>query len=139
MIATCRSNTGETLTDAWLEPAVNLDHRTELPLTVGRAYVVYAVALQNGKLWFYVADDNGLYYPMRYAAPLFEITDDRVPSAWHFRMTPGHLDHDALFAIEEWVADRFFYDRLTDGNTAEVRLFASARKRLDAEAGLVCE
>jgi hypothetical protein len=133
MIVTCRLNHAGELPETWLEPAAGLRADTRFPLTVGRSYVVYALALRGGQVRFFIQDDDELYSPMAYPALLFEVEDDRVSSWWHFRRTPENLDHDVIFAIREWACDDYFYDRLTDGNPEELRIFRNARQRLESE------
>lgn len=134
MTVTCKLNSGEMLPSRWRDPGTDIGLSTVFPLTVGRNYTVYALALRGDQIWFFLHDDNALYYPMSYPSDLFEISDNRVPSTWHFRETPRSLDHTAIFAIREWVTDDFFYDRLTDGNVEEVRIFRTAKQIIDAEA-----
>ena len=114
--------------------ACQLGPEHPLPLTPGKAYVVYAIAFRSGQVWLYVTDDDELYYPLSYPAALFNVVDARVSRHWHFRQTPGHLDHTAILAIPEWAGDRFFYDRLTDREDRECEVFTVAKQAMDAEA-----
>lgn len=137
MIITCRSERAERLPDQYLEPRAILHRASVFPLSVGKSYVVYAIGLLREQTWFYIDDDDHLYYPKGYPAPLFEVIDSRVSKYWHFRYTPAHLDHTAILAFDEWATDNYFYDRLTDGEPLECRIYAAAKQRMDSEAGLL--
>jgi hypothetical protein len=96
--------------------------------TVGQKYVVYAVAIRNQQVWYYVVDDDNLWFPIYKPAPLFNIVDDRVSRHRRVKLTPGNLDHEVLLAFEEWASGDQFYDRLSDKEHAEVRVFRERRQ-----------
>jgi hypothetical protein len=129
----CASNSGSRLPEEYLDPAANLHRSTNFPLTIGAEYAVYAVLIRPGGVWFQLSDDNELPYPMAYPAPLFDIVDGRPSRHWTFALTTDHADHLALFAIPEWTADRYFYDRLTNGAQRDVAIFSRAKAMMDAE------
>jgi hypothetical protein len=52
---------------------------------------------------------------------------------WEFVFTPDHGDHLGLISFPEWTRDRFFYDKLTDGNTREVEIVKRRKKVIDLE------
>lgn len=136
MIVHCVGNTGKLLPEEYLDSRGGYLRETEFPLTVSKTYVVYALALRQGQVWYYLLDDNELNYPVHYPAPLFRIVDNKLSDHWRFRFTPEHLDHLALFAFEEWVADPYFYDRLTDGIEQDVSLFWKMKDVIDSEFGV---
>jgi hypothetical protein len=107
---------------------------TDMPLTIGREYVVYAMTARAGFPWYFIQDDDELPYPQAYPAPLFEITDTRLSRVWHFNI-PGDVSKCEWpnWGPSEWVSDRFFYDRLTDCQPEEVRTFARYKAVMDRE------
>ena len=129
----CQSNAATTLPASYLDPRAGLDRNFVFPLTVGEAYVVYALLFRRDGVWYQLCDDNDLPYPMAYPAPLFELTSGKLSRYWTFALTPQHADHLAILAISEWAQDRFFYDRLTDGSREDVAVFARARGLMDRE------
>ena len=130
----CVSDSGETLPENYVDVRTGFGHAAEFPITVGREYVVYALALRkNEQVWYYISDDDGLYYPHHYPAPLFQVVDSSLSDYWRFAFTPEHLDHVALFAFEEWVRDGYFYDRLTDKADVEVSKFREMKNLMDSE------
>src|SRR5712692_3366746 len=135
----CVGNTGRALPDSYLDPRAGYLQDMEFPLTLGKLYVVYALAIRDNQVWYYVSDDDELYYPGQKPAPLFEVVDNKVSKYWRYAFTPKHLDHLALFAFEEWTSDAYFYDRLTDGNEREVSIFRKIKLLMDSEATLAAK
>jgi hypothetical protein len=132
----CVSNSAETPPENYLDVRRGYGHAAEFPITVGKEYVVYALALRkNAQVWYYISDDDELYYPHHYPAPLFQVVDSRLSAYWRFVFTPEHLDHIALFAFEEWVGDGYFYDRLTDKAEDEVSTYREMKRLMDSEKG----
>src|SRR6266478_6039238 len=129
----CVARRGETLPDHYLDPRIPRTREHDFRLTLGREYVVYAVAIRKDQVWYYVVDDTDSWFPIYKPAPLFKIVDDRVSRHWRVKLTPGNLDHEVLLAFEEWASDDQFYDRLSDKEQAEVRVFRERRQQMDEE------
>jgi hypothetical protein len=128
----CVSCSGEALAESYLGKPWGLARDDEYPLTVGKEYAVYALAADASGVWYFVMDEDDLWFPHRYAASLFELSDARVSRHWHLSLNRG--DGSALLAPERWAADRHFYDKLSDGIEPEVAQFAQDRAAMDAEA-----
>jgi hypothetical protein len=110
------------------------DH--ELHLTIGKTYVVYAVAVRYGYPWYYLADDNFTSYPIAYAAPFFQLVDNRLSEYWRF----GHFMFDefgeaptSLIAFDEWSSDYSFYERLLDDEPTEKSVFRRYKELIEQE------
>jgi hypothetical protein len=129
----CTANQGSALPRDYLDARVNLTPQTLFPLTPGQEYVVYAATFLGNQVWYYLVDDDNLWYPHRRPAPLFQIVDARLSQYWRYSFTPGHLDHLVLLAFDEWVSNVGFYDRLSDRDDAEVQVFRRRKAQLDAE------
>lgn len=130
----CISNSRTAVPENYLDIHTGTASTSEVPITVGKEYVVYGLALQkNAQVWYYISDDDGLYYPFHYPAPMFQVVDGRPSKYWRFAFTPEHLDHIALFGFEEWVRDEYFYDRLTNGEESEVSTFRTMKQLMDSE------
>ena len=126
----CIANTGEFLSETYLDPAVGRTKQTEFQLTIGKEYTVYALYQWQGSIWYYICDDGYTYYPQQNPAPLFEVIDNRLSSYWRFKVYPNGL---LKLAFEEWLSDRYFYDKLTDGKEKEVLIFEKLKELIDAE------
>jgi len=126
----CIANNGEHLPENYIDPARGYTKKVELPLTVGKEYVVYAIRAWQGVVWYYICDDNYSYYPIQTPAPLFEVVDSRVSKYWQFMLDPNGV---LRFAFEQWFTDPYFYDKLTDQEEAEVEIFDRVKELMDAE------
>jgi len=126
----CIANNGEHLPENYIDPARGYTKKVELPLTVGKEYVVYAIRAWQGVVWYYICDDNYSYYPIQTPAPLFEVVDSRVSKYWQFMLDPNGV---LRFAFEQWFTDPYFYDKLTDQEEAEVEIFDQVKELMDAE------
>ncbi|MDF0554534.1 hypothetical protein [Kamptonema sp. UHCC 0994] len=127
----CIANTGEFLPDNYLDPARGYTRKIELPLTVGEQYIVYAMREWQGKVWYYICDNNYSYYPIQTPAPLFEVVDNRVSKYWRLMFDANGV---LRIAFDQWFTDANFYDKLTDQEEAEVLIFEKVKELMDAEA-----
>ena len=127
----CIANTGRSLPESYIAPAQGYKKETEFPLTVGKDYTVYAIKEQQGTIWYYIVDDNAMYYPIQTPAPLFEVIDNRMSKYWRFKISDNGL---LKIAFEQWFSDPYFYDKLTDQKEEEVAIFEKVKELMDAEA-----
>ena len=127
----CIANTGASLPEHYLDPNGGYTRDLKYGLTIGKEYVVYAFYEWEGEIWYYIADDDYMYYPMQNPAPLFEVVDDRLSKYWRF-----NLRQDGLLrvAFSQWFTVPYFYDKLTDQEPAEVDLFKRIKALMDLEA-----
>ncbi len=126
----CIANTGASLPDDYIEPAIGYTKDIQFSLTIGKEYVVYAFREWQGSIWYYICDDNYSYYPMENPAPMFEVVDSRVSKYWRFKLSPNGL---LMIVFEQWFTDPYFYDKLTDYEEAEVEIFDKIKELMDAE------
>jgi len=127
----CIANTGASLPENYLDPSGGYTKKLKFGLTIGKEYVVYAFYEWEGQVWYYIADDDYMYYPMQNPAPLFEVVDDQLSKYWRFKLWENGL---LEVAFPQWFSDLYFYDKLTDQEPAEVDLFKKIRAVMDREA-----
>jgi hypothetical protein len=131
----CTSRKGTSLPELYLDPSGGYMADTIFPLQVGKNYVVYALTLRRGGVWYYLLDESGVGYPVWFPAPLFEVSDSKLSKYWVFGFHEAGLRAgDAVFAFAEWANDPLnFYDGLSDGR-AEIRsVFQRYRELMDVE------
>ena len=87
----CVANTGASLPEHYLDPSGGYTKDLKFGLTIGKEYVVYAFYERQGQVWYYIADDQYMYYPMQNPAPLFEVVDDRLSKYWRFKLWENGL------------------------------------------------
>ena len=127
----CIANTGASLREHYLDPNGGYTRDLKYGLTIGKEYVVYAFYERQGQIWYYIADDHNMYYPMQNPAPLFEVVDDRLSKYWRFNLRQNGL---LRVAFSQWFTVPYFYDKLTDQEPAEVDLFKRIKYLMDREA-----
>ncbi|MDY6805441.1 MAG: hypothetical protein SXA11_16760 [Cyanobacteriota bacterium] len=127
----CIANTGASLREHYLDPNGGYTKDLEFGLTIGKEYVVYAFYEWEGQVWYYIADDHYMYYPMQNPAPLFEVIDDRLSKYWRFKLWENGL---LEVAFSQWFTDLYFYDKLTDQEPEEVDFFKRIKALMDMEA-----
>src|SRR4051812_30735358 len=99
----CMASTGTALPDSYIDSVGGYGREAILPITVGASYLVFALTIRRGGVWYYVLDDQDLGFPVWYPAPLFEVIDARLSRFWIFGFSDdGRRDGDALFAFREW-------------------------------------
>lgn len=135
MKARCISNEGQSLPLLYLHPEGGVGPGSRFFLTRDREYVVYALTVNQGGLWYYVLDDSGVWYPRWHPAALFSITDPRASKYWVVGLShQGLEDGSAVVAIAPWARDPFdFYDKLSDGEPTIRQTFEVFRELMDHE------
>ncbi len=126
----CIVNTGYSLPESYLDLRRGYRKEMEFPLTVGKEYPVYAFSVKESQVWYYICEDNYMYYPMRSPAPLFEVVDNRMSVYWRLKINPNGL---LEVAFDQWFLDPYFYDKLTDQKEEEVLIFEQFKELIDTE------
>ncbi len=135
MLVRCVSNLPQSLPDSYRDKKHGYADDARLPLTVGKAYVVFAVTSYIGGFWFYVADEDFTYYPVWRPAPLFELIDGRLSRTWRAGLQ-GSSRKEWVLAFDEWAADPLYYERLVNGDAEAIQIFERNRRVMEAEFGL---
>lgn len=106
----------------------------EIDLDLGREYIVYGVIFRNNCPWYYLCGADDDEYPKPYSSQLFEIIDDRLSSHW--KLSSYFLGENKVttsLAFADWARDLSFYERLVDGESEAVQIFAQYRKMINQE------
>lgn len=130
----CIKNSGQALPSEYLDKSLGISTMSEFNLTLGKDYIVYTVVFLSGnRLLYYLCDDAYTYYPKNYAAPLFRVIDNSVSRYWRLETYEDRKLTLAILGFDKWVSERYFYDRLTDGEEPEVSIFSDMKNLIDAE------
>jgi hypothetical protein len=119
---------------------IGVDEDTILPLVIGKEYVVYGLTVKSGYFWYYICDelydDQSINYPIWSPAPLFSVTDNNLSKYWKIGFSLGNYSNDSfqLLSFDDWVNNKAYYDKLTDGYEQEVKSFVKFKKLIDEEA-----
>lgn len=127
----CIANTGAALPESYFLPHLCYQKDMEFQLTVGKSYIVYGLYEWQGKIWYYICDDNYTYFPIHNPAPLFKIVDPTPSQYWQFRLSENGL---LEIAFEHWFSIPYYYDKLTDQEEEAVAIFEKYKELMDAEA-----
>lgn len=135
MIVECVANKGKDLPRDWLDPSRNLTEKTKFPLVIGKKYTVYAFILRPPRgIRFYVYDENDVYLPIWYPAPLFVIVDHRLSKYWEFHFDDSPSTTWLIMAYPEWARDPWnYYNALSDQEKEAVEIFERYRRLMDSE------
>lgn len=107
-------------------------------LQIGEEYTVYACRIARGYPSYYVACGRSPG-PWSFRPSLcFEVVDPRASKLWHFatrvyRSRAGEEWFYSILAIEQWIKERQFFERLVDGNERERSIMTIAAADMDAE------
>jgi|SRR6185437_10247324 len=131
----CTSSKGTSLPELYLDSAGGYRADTIFPLRIGKEYIVYALTLRRGGIWYYLLDESGVGYPVWFPAPLFEVSDSRISQYWIFGFHDAGLRAgDAIFSFVEWASDPLtFYDNLTDGEVRSRDVFQRYQELMELE------
>lgn len=129
MLIRCKQKTGQNLPVK--DPEGLIWQRKDFPyLIIDKIYVVYAMTIYLGYIWYYLIEDDSDRYPHWRPSPLFDVVDGRLSKYWIFSIVDGHT----TWAYPEWARDPYnYYDRLSDGCKNEEEIFRSYRKLMDLE------
>jgi hypothetical protein len=133
----CIARTGADLPEDCLDPAAGFKREAEFALIIDKEYNVYALTLFLNYVWYYICDEDYVYYPVWNPSPLFEVADGRLSKYWKynfFRATSRWPKNKTIFSFEEWAANPYqYYDNLTNEEEAEVAIFKRYKNLIDLE------
>lgn len=135
MRVVCTNNRGDNLPKHLWNEAMGLSKSTHFHITIGSEYVVYAITLFLGDIWYYICDDSYKYFPVWHPACLFRVVDPRLSATWQYVYDPvtDSSDEAMLLGFREWATDHGFYERLTEGDPDAVGVFRRYKTILDSE------
>lgn len=92
------------------------------------------IMLSEGTL-DYLIDDNG--YVSTYPYPLFEVTDNKLPSSWFFKSLKNtdknYPYQEAIWGYSELVFDDTHYGKLVDVDEEALRIYFRRKIELEKE------
>jgi hypothetical protein len=101
----------------------------------GKEYIVYAVWIYLGYIWYCICDENYMFYPMWKPGMLFEVTDNRLSRYWIFSLDEDNNKKVPFLGFPEWANDPYFYSELVDGNGGDSNaiVFKKYKELMDLE------
>ncbi len=106
----------------------------EFSIKIEKEYVVYAMTLHCGHVWYYICDESYSYYPVWNPSPFFIVIDGKLSRYWVYSFIEGEITTlRPRWGFSQWAEDPDYYDRLTDGEEAAVALFKTYKELMDIE------
>ncbi len=135
MIVKCISKFGKDLPTDSLRPKSGFGYEHEYSLVINKYYIVYAMEIVSGYIWYYLCDENYTYYPFWNPSPLFEVADGQLSRYWIYSFTKGknNFDTRTIWTYPEWAENEYYQDLLTDGEEKEVKIFEKYKYLMDLE------
>lgn len=113
-------NKGYNLPDDCLDPKGGYDKSTEFHLIINKEYIVYALTINLGYVWYYICDEAFTYYPRWNPSPLFEVTEGKISKYWIYFFEKENNYINMIMAFPEWAKKyKSFYENLVEGNEKE--------------------
>ena len=133
MVVTCISNTSRD--SAKLYEAVGYSEKSGFQVTIGREYVVHAMALLGLHLVLLLQDDSG--QPEWFPASQFKVANPHLAGDWAYdiRRRDGR-GLQAIWGYAAMVVDRSHNEGLIAREAEALRVFAEATERMPLEAAL---
>ena len=110
-------------------------HNKSHLLKENKYYLVYAMKIISHSIWYYIYDELGRNYPDALPNELFEMVDPSMSKYWNFTFycNPKTLENHSLWVYPEWINDRFYHERLIEGNEEDVKIFKRYQSLMNLE------
>lgn len=110
---------------SYLSQEMGFNKETTFALKMNKEYLVYAMTIHKGYVWYCLCDENYTYHPNWHPCPLFEVIDGSLSHYWIFSYNQevDDIEASSIWAYPEWANDPYYYDYLFDGGEKEVKTF----------------
>lgn len=116
---------------------INWANNSELEVTIGKIYTVFAVSKYFDIVFYYILSDESNEYPLAYPFHLFEIYDYNISKFWVTSLKKIqtvediNIENQEIISFKEWSynGDRF-YENLIEGKNQEVLIFKDYRVKM---------
>jgi len=130
MIAKCSGNSAEHIGPDAIGNYRHHVHQDDLPLVIGRDYIVYGVLFREGQPWFLVCEEDDDDYPKPHFGELFALVDDRIPPDWSLSVEENNVGRVSVLP-SKWARDARFLEKLVDGDPVAVEGFRHMKQELE--------
>ena len=124
--------------EKWLIDWVNTSEQLEL--TIGKVYLVLAIAKYSGKFYYYIMGDESSTYPLAFPIVFFEIYDDKVSSYWDCNLNSIKsfedldLEDHEVCSFTKWKMEKdLFYEKILDENKKALLILNEYRTKMSME------
>jgi len=130
----CKINTGNALPPKYFDVFRGESKQTVYHISIGKEYVVFAIALWQSAIVFLLSDDTDL--PNWYSTEFFSVTDAHLPDGWSFSSTAAR-EHgvEAICGYEHIIADPQHYEALLERDPKALSIFHEQKRKAGGLAG----
>jgi hypothetical protein len=121
--------------DDWLLRWANTDDQLEL--TIGKVYVVLAIAKYYDNYFFYVLGDESDTYPLAFPQQFFKIKDLSLSQYWYINkniistLDELNLLNEDVISFKEWaILKDKFYEKILEEDKEALSLFSSYKDKM---------
>lgn len=112
-------------------------NNSELEITVGKTYVVFAISKYLGTIFYYILADESEDYPLAFPSNLFQIIEKKSSKYWitslnEFKnLEDIEIENGQIISFKEWAlkGDKFYEDLLEEKREV-VKIFNSYREAI---------
>lgn len=84
--------------------------------------------------WFYLCPEDYDEYPKPFSSVFFDVVDDTLSPHWKLSsVSQGEYEALTSLVFDEWAKDSSFYEKLIEGDSEAVDIFAKYRNIMDQE------
>lgn len=130
MIVKCTGNSLEHVAPDAIGHLRHRVHQDELPLVIGREYVVYGLLFRDGQPWFLVCEESDDDYPKPHFGQLFVLVYDRIPPDWSLRLEESNVGRVSVLP-SRWAGDPRFLEKLVDSDPIAVDEFRKMKQAIE--------
>lgn len=119
---------------------VEWSNNTDLEITVGKTYTVFAITKFFDVIFYYILGDESDKYPLSFPHYLFMIVDNKISKYWDTSLSIIEkpelikIENGEVISFKEWAFKKdMFYENLLEENLNEVSLFFSYRDKMLCE------
>lgn len=125
----CTSNRIDSLSEASIQEHVKQSvHLESVDLHIGKDYQVFGVSFDEGIPWFLICEDMADNYPVPHCSAFFELIEGTIDSGWMLSIGESNVGSVSLLPAG-WATDKFFLEKLVDGDSAAIAYFDSLKGR----------
>ena len=112
----------------------------QLELTIGKTYVVLAIAKYSGKLYCYIMGDESDDYPLAFPIEFFEIYDDKISKYWDSNLSSiksfdkVNIEDHEVYSFTQWKTQKdLFYENILEEDKQTISIFNEYKDKMIAE------
>ena len=119
------------------EKIVQWAKKSELEITIGKVYVVFAITKFFDIFFYYILGDERNIFPLAFPAELFEIIDNRISKYWDFdlprveSLSQIKIENNDIISFKEWSVEKdSFYEKILEEHVREMEIFNFFKEKI---------